>query len=161
MALEIRWPQKYEPGRVRVHVRNQLSMQAPASAVWAWLIRAQKWPEWYVNSSNVVFPDSSGPDLSLGVQFRWRTFGVAIESKVEEFVERERIAWSARGVGVDAYHAWAIEENRQGCVVLTEETQHGWVAGLGRLLMPNRMHRFHQIWLESLDKQARSGFPSP
>ena len=40
-------------------------MQAPAAAVWAWLVRAQQWPEWYSNSANVVFPDGNGPDLSL------------------------------------------------------------------------------------------------
>jgi hypothetical protein len=136
-------------------------MKAQAAAVWAWLVRAQRWPEWYVNSANVVFPDGNGPDLSLGARFRWKTFGVGIESKVEEFVECERIAWSARGIGVDAYHAWAIEPEGQCCTVLTEQTQHGWVAGLGSLLMPTRMHRFHQIWLESLEKQALSGPPSP
>jgi len=158
--VKINWPGAYEPSRTRVHVSNRLAMKAPISAVWSWLVRAQRWPEWYSNSSNVVFLSGEGPDLALGTRFKWKTFGVAIESKVEEFLPPERIAWSAHGIGVDAYHAWALEETSEGCNVLTEETQNGWVASLGNLLMPNRMHKFHQIWLESLEKHAKSGPPS-
>jgi len=157
--VNIHWPDAYHPSRTAVYVSNQLSMTAPPAAVWAWLVRAQRWPEWYANSSNVVFLDGNGLDLALGTRFRWKTFGVSIESKVEEFVPGERIAWSAHGIGVDAYHAWAIEKTSQGCLVLTEETQNGWVASLGSFLMPKRMHKFHQIWLESLEKQAQGGLP--
>ncbi|MGB5987855.1 MAG: hypothetical protein WBG37_21290 [Desulfobacterales bacterium] len=43
--------------------------------------------------------------------------------------------------------------------MLTEETQHGWAARLGNLLAPNRMHKFHQLWLEGLEIQASAGLP--
>jgi uncharacterized protein YndB with AHSA1/START domain len=130
-------------------------MKAPAPAIWDCLVRAEQWPEWYVNSADVVFLEGDGPRLEMGTRFRWKTFGVTIESKVEEFVPGERIAWSARGFGVDAYHAWVLQPDGDACIVLTEETQNGWLATLGKLVMPQRMHRFHQIWLESLEKQAQ------
>lgn len=154
----IRWPAGYEPGRAAVHVRNELTMAATPEAVWAWLVRAELWPTWYVNSHRVRIVAGPRPDLALGSRFRWRTFGVAIDSTVEELVPGERIGWSARGFGVNAYHAWLIWRTAGGCHVLTEETQHGWLARLGSLLLPNRMHRYHQIWLEALEKQA-AGWP--
>ena len=38
--------------------------------------------------------------------------------------------------------------------VPTEETQNGWLARLGALVMPGRMSRWHQRWLEELGKVA-------
>ena len=153
------WPPRYAPENSPVHVRNELAMDASCDALWAWLIRASLWPTWYINSAHVQFPDGGGPDLTLGARYRWMTFGVTIDSTVLEFVPEERIAWNARGLGVDAYHAWVMRRTPQGCHVLTEETQHGWLARLGNLLMPNRMHKYHQVWLEALRDRAAQGYP--
>jgi len=134
-------------------------MAAPKDRVWAWLIRASLWPTWYVNSANVEFLEGAGPDLALGTRFRWTTFSVTITSTVLEYVPEERIAWDAHALGLDAYHAWVLQPAGQGCLVLTEETQHGVLARLGRLFMPDRMHKFHQVWLETLEKKACAGLP--
>ena len=134
-------------------------MQAAPEVVWAWLIRATRWPTWYENSARVRFLEGDPPDLALGTRFRWKTFGVTIESTVLEFVPEEHIAWDAHGVGVDAYHAWVLHRTAQGCHVLTEETQHGWLARAGDLLMPRRMSKYHQLWLEGLRDKAAHGFP--
>ena len=134
-------------------------MQAAPEVIWAWLIRATRWPTWYENSAKVRFLQGNPPDLALGTRFRWKTFGVTIESTVLEFVPEERIAWDAQGVGVDAYHAWVLHRTAQGCHVLTEETQHGWLARAGDLLMPRRMSKYHQLWLEGLRDKAAEGFP--
>lgn len=157
--MSIRWPERFEPSRCPIHVRNELTMSAPAAAVWGWLVRAEAWPEWYANASDVTVEGPSAPDLSAGTRFRWRTFGVSLVSTVEEFVPGERIAWHAVGRGIDAYHAWLIEPLDSGCRVLTEETQHGWLARLGKLLMPSRMHRQHQAWLEGIQAKAVAGSP--
>jgi uncharacterized protein YndB with AHSA1/START domain len=156
---EVQWPSHYEPGNCPVHVRNELAMAASKDRVWAWLTRASLWPTWYVNSANVQFLEGAGPDLAKGTRFRWKTFGVTITSTVLEHVPEERIAWDARAFGIDAYHAWVLQPSDQGCLVLTEETQHGWLARLGKLLMPNRMHKFHQLWLETLENKGRAGLP--
>jgi uncharacterized protein YndB with AHSA1/START domain len=157
----VRWPERYHPERAPVHVRNELTSSAPPEALWAWLVRAALWPTWYPNSSGVEFIEGEGPDLAPGTVFRWRTFGVGITSRVEELVPCERIAWSARGVGVDAYHAWLLEPGPGGCRILTEETQHGWLARAGNTLLPRRMGKYHHIWLEGLSRQAATGFPPP
>ena len=155
----VRWPPDYAPATAPVYVRNELEMDAPADVVWAWLIRAQLWPTWYPNSASVKFLEGPSPDLTAHTRFRWRTFGVNLESKVREFVPRERIAWDARARGVDAYHAWVISTTSRGSHVITEETQHGWLARLGNFLMPWRMGKYHQLWLERLRENSARGWP--
>jgi hypothetical protein len=155
----VRWPARYAPENAPVHVRNELHMDVAPDVVWAWLVRARLWPTWYSNAANVEYLNSTSPDLVAAAQFRWRTFGVTVESTVLEFVERERIAWDAQGRGVDAYHAWVIRGTPDGCHVLTEETQHGWLARLGDVITPRRMRKYHQVWLEALRDNAARGLP--
>jgi hypothetical protein len=154
----IRWPDRYKPEETAVHARTELEMSVSPEAVWPWLVRAQLWPTWFPDFANVVI-EGGGPDLKPGSRFRWKTFGVTLDSKVEEFVEFERIAWSARSMGIDAYHAWLIERKPSGCHVLTEETQNGWVARLNNTLRPTFMRRMQQVWLEGLLEKAKHGLP--
>ena len=155
---KINWPAHYSPENAPVHVRNTLQIEASAEHIWAWLVRAELWPDWYSNASRVRIR-GNGPNLALESEFRWRTFGFGIRSRVQEFVPCRRIAWDGHAVGIDVYHAWVIEERGQGCMVVTEETQHGVIARLGAALMPKRMSNFHQIWLEGLAAKAATGRP--
>ena len=157
--MPIQWPEKFDPARAPVHVRNDIDIAAPCERVWAWLIRAPLWPSWYDNSANVRFLDGTPPDLAAGTRFRWRTFGVAIESVVREFVPPYRIAWDAKGIGVDAYHAWLLEPSAGGCHVTTEETQYGFLARAGALVLPKRMYKGHERWLRGLREKSLQGEP--
>jgi uncharacterized protein YndB with AHSA1/START domain len=155
----IKWPDHYHPSRAPVHVVNELTIPAPCEVVWAWLIRAPLWPSWYPNSSDVRLVDRPQSELRLGTLFTWKTFGVKLQSTVQEFVPRERVAWSARGPGVDAYHAWLFLPRQSGTHVITEETQYGALARMQKLFMPGRMRRGHQLWLEKLSENAQTGTP--
>lgn len=158
-ASGIQWPSEFDPEPAPVHVRNEIEIGAPAERVWAWLIRAPIWPTWYRNAKRVRIQRGLTQDLALATRFRWWTFGVPIKSEVRECVPPERLAWDAVGTGVRAYHAWLITPTSRGCHVLTEETQHGWLAQMGAFLMPNRMSKYHQIWLEALRDRAEGGPP--
>lgn len=153
--MPIIWPDRYSPGSTAVQVSNQIAIAAPPSAVWACLIRAASWPSWYPNSSDVQI-EGGGEDLSSGAAFRWRTFGVPVASTVREFVTDERIAWDGKGLFLDVYHAWLIEPRADGCWVLTEENQNGLAARAQALLMPNRMHAGHDVWLAGLKQRAEA-----
>ncbi len=154
----IRWPERYLPDRAGVHVRNELEMRVPPERVWAWLVRAALWPTWYPNAHDVVIV-GGGPDLSAGADFTWKTFGVALRSRVEEFVPTERLAWTGRSAGLDVYHAWLIERRPAGCHVLTEESQNGALPRIGHALRPRHMEELHQVWLDQLLAQAQRGMP--
>lgn len=156
---EVRWPARYDPANTKVFVSNQLVIPASPVVVWAWLIRAVRWPEWYPNASAVRLPGDAA-DLAPAMQFRWKTFGINLVSNVLEFEPGSRIAWDGHAAGLDVYHAWVIEpRGPDEVLVLTEETQNGWLARLSNAVMPNRMSRYHQIWLERLREQAQSGLP--
>lgn len=142
-----------------MHVRNETRVDAAPERVWAWLVRASSWPQWYPNAKHVRVTGGDGRTLTMGTEFRWRTFGVAIRSTVIEFEAPQRIAWTAFGLGVDACHAWLIEPVAGGTRILTEETQHGWAARLNTLFMPDRMGHYHQVWIENLGRQAALGSP--
>jgi Polyketide cyclase / dehydrase and lipid transport len=156
---QIWWPDEFLPEKTQVHVSNRARINAPPEVVWAWLVRAVCWPEWYCNSDKVRFVNQEGSDLKKGTRFRWKTFGVNLKSEVKEFVPVQRLAWDARCFGVAAYHAWLIMPVEGGCEVLTEENQHGWLARLGRRFRPGRMERFHQAWLYALSCKAQEGLP--
>jgi hypothetical protein len=156
----IRWPEEHDPAHTKVHVRNELEMPVSSEVVWAWLVRAELWPTWYSNSKDVVI-EGGGHELRPGSSFRWTTFGVRLDSKVGEFVLGERIAWTARATGIDAYHAWLIERRTSGCHVLTEENQNGVLARMNNLLRPGFMSRLSREWLEGLLRKAREGPPPP
>jgi len=135
-------------------------IDAPPEKVWEWLIRAERWPDWYPNSSKIRFINPPGPDLQEGTEFGWKTFDVNITSKVQEFVPEERIAWDGDGaLGVRVYHAWLLQKVEGGCHVLTEERQFGVLCRLDHWLRPKRMHDGHQVWLERLREKARGGLP--
>jgi hypothetical protein len=156
---EIKWPERFDPNRTAVHVRNELTMDAPCDSVWAWLVRAESWPSWYLNSSKVRFLEGPPPDLKLGTRFKWKTFGIGLVSTVLEFVPNERLAWDAKGPGVEAYHVWLLQRTDSGCRVVTEETQIGFMARLQNRFRPDRMHEQHQKWLEGLEAKARAVRP--
>lgn len=155
----IRWPDSRRPERSSVHVSNEIDTRAQPEAVWAWLVRATLWPSWYGNSHNVAI-EGGGSDLKAGSTFRWRTFGVSLRSHVEEFVPFQRLAWSADGMGVHAYHAWLVEGRPAGSHIITEETQNGWLARASASLRPNNMRDKHQTWLEALRAKAEAGLPA-
>jgi uncharacterized protein YndB with AHSA1/START domain len=154
---QIRWPERYIPGQAAVFAHNEIVIKAPIDIVWRLLIRAENWPNWYPNSADIHFLSHAGPDLRDRSRIRWNTFGTRITSKVLEFEPETRLAWNAHGIGVDAYHAWLLTPLPDGRThVLTEETQNGWLARLGKVLMPKRMERKHQAWLEALSRQAQA-----
>ncbi len=158
MSQMIHWPEKYAPDKTRVHVHNELDMDVEPFQIWSWLVRAKLWPSWYKNSGSVVI-ENGASDLSAGARFRWRTFGVQLDPQVQEFEPPERLAWNGRGLGIDVYHAWLIQRSPYGCHVITEENQNGFIASASATLLPNRMSKAHQMWLEQLLVKAKSGSP--
>ena len=157
---EINWPEAYRPDATAVHVRNEMLIQAAPQRVWAWLIRARSWPDWYENARNVEI-EGGATELSPGARFRWTTFGLDIESVVTEFVPFERIGWTGIGLGMDVYHGWLMQpRDEDATFVLTAENQNGLGARAQSVLAPGRMHKYHQIWLQGLKARAEESMPS-
>ncbi len=151
---KIIWPVRSEPSNSPVFVHNEIDVEASPEKVWFWLTNLTSWPDWYFNSSNIQILNQQSDRLLAGTKFKWKTFGFKVESEIQEYVPNTRLAWDAKAMGIFAYHAWLIIPTATGCKVITEETQHGLICRLGKIFMPNKMFRYHTIWLEKLKEKA-------
>jgi hypothetical protein len=156
------FPEGKRPDESPIYTHNEFTIDAPPEQIWAWLIRAQRWPEWYGNAKDIDIEGGS-QDLALGTMFHWTTSGVRVHTRIDEFVPNRRLSWSGLPVlGATAYHGWVITPREGGgCVVVTEETQQGILPSVGRLYFRPRLVQWHQRWLEGLAKMAARGNPEP
>jgi hypothetical protein len=65
--------------------------------------------------------------LKEGTVFHWSTFGLPLESKVNEFVPNTRIGWYgyAPGTAPSFYHTWYLKPQGDACLVVTDEVGNG------------------------------------
>jgi hypothetical protein len=141
-----------------IFTRNELFIAAPAERIWALLVRAARWPDFYGNAKDIDIEGGS-PDLALGTKFHWTTFGVRVHTVIDEFVPLRRLSWSGHALGSTAFHGWVITPAPGGCVVVTEETQQGFVPSVGRIFLRKGLLKWHQRWLEGLASAATSEAP--
>lgn len=138
-----------------IFTHNELFIAAPAPRIFAMLLRAKEWPSFYANAKKVEI-DGGSDVLAPATTFHWTTFGVRVHTTIEELVPDRRLAWSGRGTGGTAYHGWVIEPGSGGCLVITEETQQGWLPSLGRFFLRRGLLKWHQRWLEGLARVVAS-----
>ncbi len=158
---KVSWAADFDPNKVKVptYAYNEVQCAVPVEAVFAWLMRAPRWPEWYPNSANVKLRSFAGNDLQLGTHFTWSTFGVDVDTYVEEFVPPYRIAWRGFLMGSEVIHAWVFERAGAGSRLITEEVQRGFVCILARDFFIQGLYENHQLWLERLAARAEKGMP--
>lgn len=167
---DIIWPEGYVPGFTDNYCSNEVIVFGLSTVeVWPFLNIATLWPTYYANSADVEFDDGKGPELSVGVRFRFKTFGFPVEACVVEYIppvpgQPARIAWHGwageEGADdrLDVHHAWLIEDLSAGRVrILTQETQVGKPGRDLAAAKPNPMINGHQDWLDGMVLAARKG----
>ncbi len=118
--------------------------------MFARLVRAERWPEWYSQCGSVRILAGPAPELAIGTRFRWTVLGVPVETIVEECDPPRRLAWSGTGLGAAAYHSWDVEPTPGGCRVVTEETQRGSLVSLLRVVLRPLLRYTQVAWLDAL-----------
>lgn len=146
----IHWPEGFSPKQTDAFVHNQIFINAPAKVIWSNLVNAKDWPSWYSNSADVQMTNADEDRLGPKSQFKWKTFGFPVSSRVDEFVPYTRLGWFGDGTGIHAYHTWLIIEKSNGCEVVTEETQNGPAAVAFNRDQPRAMYDAHDWWLAAL-----------
>lgn len=154
-----RWPDAARPEVSPVYGRCEIAIAAPAADVFAWLVHAERWPEWYSQCTRVRIVSGPKPALGIGTHFQWTVLGVPVATTVEECAPPLRLAWSGSGLGATAYHAWDVEPTPDGCRVVTEETQRGVIPSVTRLLLRPLLRHTQRSWLAALARVAVSGPP--
>lgn len=146
----IHWPKTHTPAQADIFAHNEIFVEAKCQAVWLALINANEWPKWYSNASNVELQKTTATQLEKNTLFQWSTFGLQVESQVNEFVPVHRLAWFGKAPNIDAYHTWYLSEQKSGCDVITEEVVKGEGAIALRQQDEGAMHKGHDLWLQQL-----------
>lgn len=153
---DIHWPEGFDPSQADLFSHNELVINASCERIWGNIIDATKWPQWYPNSKDVRI--DGGDILKADTVFQWTTFGLPLESEVNEFVPYNRIGWYgyAPGASPSFYHTWYLRPYGEGCLVVTDEAGKGKDAARLRENDEGLMHRGHDLWLATLRWMAES-----
>jgi hypothetical protein len=151
----IHWPEGFRPETADLFSHNETIIHASCKDVWARIVDATRWPQWYANSKDVEIA-GGGKALAPDSVFRWTTFGLPLESQLNEFVPYSRIGWFgyAPGTAPDPahtfYHTWYLTPIGNACRVVTDEVGRGPDAARLREKNESLMHRGHDLWLATL-----------
>jgi uncharacterized protein YndB with AHSA1/START domain len=148
---DIHWPQGFDPSKADLFSHNSLLIHASCEKIWSHIVDATTWPSWYPNSKNVQITGGASK-LDSGTVFRWQTFGIDLESRVNEFVPDARIGWYGYAPGAEPtfYHTWYLKPQSDACMVITDEVGKGGDAKKLRQTDEGLMHRGHDLWLATL-----------
>ena len=147
---DIHWPEGFDPSQADLFSHNALVINASCERIWGRISDATTWPQWYPNSKDVRI--DGGNVLQYGTVFHWSTFGLPLESRVNEFVPYSRIGWYgyAPGAAPSFYHTWYLKPQGGMCLVVTDEVGKGKDAAHLRETDESLMHRGHDLWLATL-----------
>lgn len=160
MYNKVIWPEKYDPRVSAIYALNDIDIKAPVEVVWKLLIDAEHWLN-YFPPENQVQIHNAEKELAPGAKWSRVTVGFPMSLTITEFEPLHRLSWVTTVDGdttnSSAYHGWVITPTKEGCHVLTEETQQGhwFLEELGRK-NPGALYRYHQDWVERLARAAEA-----
>ena len=137
-----------------IEVRVEIATTAPADRMWDLLADVAAWPSWH-RACRWVRIESVDPATSP-TSFRWKAHPIALRSTVVAAARPRLFAFVADGRGVHAEHTFTIwpTPDGRGSVVVSHETQVGWLPWLGRLVLAPRLRAANQAWLADLARAA-------
>ena len=150
----VNWPAAYTPDGATFFVHNEIEIAAPPQKVWDVLIQAETWPTWYEGAADVKVEGASDGMLREGAIFTWRTMDLDFRSTVKEFKPPYRLSWESRKTLIQGYHAWLIVPTPGGSRLVTDESQHGFLASMQGIFIPSKLRRLHDVWLAEIKKRA-------
>jgi uncharacterized protein YndB with AHSA1/START domain len=147
------------PRPASITALNEITVDAPAQAVWDLLADASHWPQWYAACRWVHSP-APGP-LPVGAAFDWKAHPVTLHSVVTESVPGKVFRYTAAGPGLHVDHAFDLAKTPHGTQVRSKETQTGPLPAAGRAVLGPSLHRATQRWLENLATTTPAALASP
>ena len=158
MLDHVTFPPEYDPRISPIYALNEVDVKAPADVVWKLLIDAENWASYFPAEDQVKIL-SGERELALGTRYSRVTIGFPMHLVVTECVPNRRLSWSTTvdsdATGSTAFHGWVITPTRNGCHVLSEETQQGpWFLDQLGHKHPGGLFRYHQDWVEALAEAA-------
>ena len=135
------------PSRPPIEVHNERVIVAPIERVWALLTDVERWPSWYRACRWVRMKPAS---------FEWKAHPVRLRSRVVASQPPHSFAIVADGRGVHAERAFTLRATPDGLgtVVVSHETQVGWLPQLGRVVLARRLYAANQAMFDDLARAA-------
>ena len=155
---QINWPDNYQPSEAKFYVHNQIDIAAPAEYVWAQLMDAEGWPAWYEGATEVKVSDRTDGQLHENAEFTWKTMGIDFRSTIEEFQPPYRLSWESHKKSIMGYHSWLIIPTEDGCRLLTDESQHGWLTFMQKTFIPRKLEQQHDLRLAAIKDRAEANY---
>ncbi len=139
-----------------IEVRVEAVIPAPAERVWDLLSDFRRWPSWHRASRWIRIESGADTDRPT---FRWKAHPILLRCTVVATDRPHLFVFTADGRGVHAEHAFTLcpTSDRQGTVVVSHETQVGWLAWVGRLVLARRLRAANRAWLADLALAVGSG----
>lgn len=153
---KINWPAAYDPAKSSFYVHNEIEIVASAELVWSLLIDALQWESWYAGAKNVTFLAPNDSVLAPNTAFRWETMGLQFVSTVQEFEPNRLLAWESKKRSIQGYHVWLIVATENGCKVITDESQNGWLTFFEKTFQPKKLEKLHDSWLAELKRKSEN-----
>ena len=153
---QINWPQGYDMDETEFYLHNKIEIEAPPEIVWEILTYAEDWPNWYKGMKNVSVVNSQDGIIEVKVYLSFNTMKRDFNSKETEYQPYERLSWETIHPKMMGVHAWLIIPTDKGCLVVTDESQHGKLARLQKLFLPNKLRKLHDVWLEEMKIKAEA-----
>ena len=128
---------------------EQITIDAPAAAVWALLVDVERWPRW---TASVRAVSLLGPaPLQVGSKVRVRQPRMpAMTWTVDQLDPGSSFSWTVRSLGVHGVADHRVDAAPHGCRVTLEIKQTGRLAGLARLAFGRLTRRYMLMEAESL-----------
>ncbi len=143
--------------RSPVEVHNEIAIAAPIERVWDLLTDVGGWPSWYRACRWVRVESTDG--ASRPVSFRWKAHPVELCSTVVATDRPHLFAIVADAPGLHADRAFTVRSSPDGLhtVVVSHETQVGWLPWLGRRFLAPRLQAANQVMFDDLARAASQG----
>jgi hypothetical protein len=135
-----------------VITRDEVLIDAPLGTIWSLQSDISSWSEWLpdIDASTVEGP------LEVGTIFRWQTYGLSIESTIQEIDAPRRIVWSGLAQGITAIHAWTMTPSEDRVLVHTEESWDGDPVRAQPEEMQQALDGSLRAWLQNLKHKAEA-----
>lgn len=153
-SSQINWPEEYKPEKASFYAHNAIEIAATPEVVWQILMEAETWPDWYEGAEDLEIQNSDDGQLDASSVFTWKTMGLNFTSTIREFESPYRLSWESTKSSIKGYHAWLIIPTENGCKLITDESQYGWLTFMEKTFQPKKLERLHDIWLAAIKEKA-------
>lgn len=152
---KINWPEGFKPAESDFFIHNEIDIKASPQVVWNIFINAAKWPEWHKKTEGIQLLNSPEGKLNSASVFIWNPAG-KFTSTIKEFNPPYNIAWLGETDNnkMTVYNAWMIIPTKDGCKVVSNETQNGPKTKMEKIFAPNMVSKNIKKWLVRLKEQA-------